>query len=320
MGSFATLRAHKIKDFEQLRDVVPGARRDVVQIAPGQLRGELVHATIGDLPIDAVTFNIDVRSRGAAVKNRVAIGMLVHCDDRVTRAAYESSPGDILITTPGQEHENRFHGGGSLYVISLSSDDIEAMFGADARVADAICRGNHYKGNAETVHRTIPRLRALLVRLGERDLTLTAEAAEFWKRAVIDAMTANLVDVTQSDRDGPLPSALKIVRQVEDYLGASGTRAVHISEICTQLHLTRRTLHRAFHEAVGIGPITFLRYLRLCAVHTALRSGLAAGETIANLAIAHGFLNVGRFSQYYREVFGENPSDTRRKRDTATAT
>jgi AraC-like DNA-binding protein len=185
MVSFATLRAHKIRDFEQLRSAVPGTRRDIVQIAPGQLRGELVHASISDLPIDAVTFDIELRSRGG---------------------------------------------------------------------------------------------------------------------------------------DGPLPSALKIVRRVEDYLAASGTRAVHISEICTQLHLTRRTLHRAFHEAVGIGPITFLRYLRLCAVHTALRSGLSADETIANLAIAHGFLNVGRFAQYYRQVFGENPSDTRRKGDIASAT
>jgi AraC-like DNA-binding protein len=183
MVSFATLRAHKIRDFEQLRDAVPGTSRDIVQIAPGQLRDELVHASISDLSIDAGTFNIEVRSRGGG---------------------------------------------------------------------------------------------------------------------------------------GPLPSALKIVRRVEDYLATSGARAVHISEICSQLHLTRRTLHRAFHEALGIGPITFLRYLRLCAVHTALRSGLAANETIANLAIAHGFLNVGRFAQYYRQVFGENPSDTRRKGDTAS--
>ena len=197
MGPFATLRVHQVKDFEQLRDAVPGARRDVVQIAPS-----LPHA--------------------------------------------------------------------------------------------------------------------LLVHLGDRDLTLTADAAEFWKRAFIDATTANLVKITQSDRDGPPPSALKIVRRVEDYVGASGTTAIHISEICSQLHLTRRTLHRAFHEAVGIGPIAFLRYLRLCAVHTALRAGLSADDTIANLALAHGFLNVGRFAFYYRQLFGENPSDTRRKRAIAT--
>jgi AraC-like DNA-binding protein len=38
------------------------------------------------------------------------------------------------------------------------------------------------------------------------------------------------------------------------------------------MHLSRRTLHRAFHEALGIGPISFLRHRRLCAVHSDLRA------------------------------------------------
>ena len=132
-------------------------------------------------------------------------------------------------------------------------------------------------------------------------------------------MTAKIVEGVPSERDGPLPSALRVVRQFEEYLDAQGTSPVHISQICGQLHVSRRTLHRAFHEAVGIGPIAFLRYRRLCAAHTALRSDPPAEGTIAGLAMQHGFLNVGRFAYYYRQLFGEYPSDTRRGTTFGTA-
>ena len=154
----------------------------------------------------------------------------------------------------------------------------------------------------------IPQLQSLVARLS--DTTLNAEAAEFWKRAIIEAMSANIIGGTSSESNGPLPSALKIVRQVEEYLDAAGPAPIHISQICSSMHVSRRTLHRAFHEALGIGPIAFLRHRRLCAVHTALR---APNDhlTISDIAIQHGFQNVGRFSGYYNALFGEYPFETR---------
>src|SRR5262249_34045282 len=109
----------------------------------------------------------------------------------------------------------------------------------------------------------------------------------------------------------PLPSALKLVRRVEEFLDAQGPGAIHISGICGQLNVSRRTLHRAFHETLGIGVIAFLRRRRLCSVNSVLRSDMVDSETIADLAMQHGFLNVGRFAQYYRQLFGEYPHQTR---------
>jgi AraC family ethanolamine operon transcriptional activator len=141
-------------------------------------------------------------------------------------------------------------------------------------------------------------------------MMLTAEAAEFWKRAVIEAASANIVGVP-SERDGLLPSPLRVVRRVEDYLESRSTEPVHISEICCRLHLSRRTLHRAFHDALGIGPIAYLRCRRLCAVHTALRAPRDI-RTISDIAMLYGFRTSGGFAGYCQQLFGEYPSDTRR--------
>ena len=136
-----------------------------------------------------------------------------------------------------------------MIIVMASEGDIESSYGTEARMCDPTCWWrNHYKGDGEMVTSVIPRLQSLLGRL--RDLSLTAEATEFWKRAVIEAVTANVVAGMPSERDGPLPSALKIVRQVEEYLDARPSEPIHISEICSHLHVPRRTLHRAFHEAL----------------------------------------------------------------------
>jgi AraC family ethanolamine operon transcriptional activator len=103
---------------------------------------------------------------------------------------------------------------------------------------------------------------------------------------------------------------MQLVRNVEDYLGAAGLRPVHISEICAHFNVSRRSLHRAFYDVLGLGPVTFLRHKRLCAIHSALRESNPATATVAEVAMQQGFLELGRFARYYHSLFGEYPSET----------
>ena len=59
-------------------------------------------------------------------------------------------------------------------------------------------------------------------------------------------------------RTGVRSSAMHLVRNVEHYLDAAGSRPVHISEICAEFNVSRRSLHRAFYDMLGLGPVTFL--------------------------------------------------------------
>ncbi|MGY3614501.1 helix-turn-helix domain-containing protein [Bradyrhizobium sp. USDA 10063] len=314
MGQFAKLQTRRVESFEELSDVIAGSQREIVQIESGKVRGGLTHASINGLPIDVGTFNVGMRSRGGSKRDRMTVCMLTGATNRVTRGSYESHPGDVMVTAPGGEQENRYYGGASVFAISPTVADIEASFGTEAQQLDASAWCGHlFAGTADTTEFVIPQMHLLIDRLGQSSSSLTEEASEFWKRAIIEAMTASVIDGVPSVRDGPTPSSLKLIRRVEEYLETQGARPIHISQICDQLRVSRRTLHRAFHEALGIGPIAFLRYRRLCAVHKALRSGILPNETIADLALQFGFLNVGRFAQYYRELFGEYPSDTKQR-------
>ena len=311
MGPFASLRTHEIDSFEELNEIVLGTRREIVQIEHGKLHGRLSHASVAGLPLDHATFDLGIRSNGGSPTDRFAVGLLLHSRNRVTWSSYECEPGHVMVTAPGVEYENRYYGGASLIVVSLSPAEIESSFGSEGQLGDPATWGkNHFRATADTLRQIIPRLDALIGRLGA--VQLNAQAAEFWKRAVIEAVTANMAAGMASVRDGPPPSALKMVRRMEEYLDERGAGPVHISEICGQLHVSRRTLHRVFQDALGMGPVAFLRHRRLCAVHTALREQ-ADTRTISEIAMQYGFQNLGRFAGYYHQLFGEHPSETRRR-------
>jgi AraC family ethanolamine operon transcriptional activator len=146
--------------------------------------------------------------------------------------------------------------------------------------------------------------------LAQQQAALSDDVADFWKRSIVDAVTGTIVHSLPPDTRGPLPSAMQLVRNVESYLEAAGPRPVRISEICAEFNISRRSLHRAFFDVLGLGPVTFLRHKRLCAIHSILRDSAPANVTVAEVAMQQGFIELGRFSHYYHSLFGEYPSET----------
>jgi AraC-like DNA-binding protein len=310
-GHFTSVVRHRIDRFEELSGAVQGTQIEVLQLQRGRLRGHLTHMQIGGMPFSVGAFSLGVRTRGVLSDDRLTIGTLTGCTDRATQWSHEIHPADILVIPPGEEHHGRFHGGASYAVISLDPAEIASSFGTEPRLRElGVGHRAHFRADTHGGAFFVRRLREMVSRLEETGLTWDNDAATFWKRSIIEMMTGTLLLNHPSDRDGPLVSAKRIVDKVEDYIEATGLRPVHISEICGAVHVSRRTLHRAFYDAIGIGPVAFLRCRRLCCVHSVLRRSDPATTTIADVAMGQGFLDLGRFAGYYHSLFDEYPSET----------
>jgi AraC-like DNA-binding protein len=319
MRGFTPVDTRSINSFEELGDAVQGAQIDVLQLGRGRLRGYLTHMSVDGMPFSVGSFSVGVRTRGVLSNDRVTIGMLTGCTNRVTQWSREMRAADIVVIPPGDDHDARFHGGASYAVISLDQAEIDANLGTELRLGElGMGPKVHFRTDSHGGPFVIRRLRDLVARLEDTRPRWNADAATFWKRSIIEIMTTPLLSDQSVDRDGPLLSARRIVGKVEDYIEATGLRPVHISEICSEVHVSRRTLHRAFNEAIGIGPVAYLRCRRLCSVHSVLRSSDPATTTIAEVATDQGFLNLGRFSGYYHILFDEYPSETLAHFDAST--
>ncbi|MDN4982416.1 helix-turn-helix domain-containing protein [Bradyrhizobium sp. WYCCWR 13022] len=312
MGQFLLVDSKKLDGFEGLHQAVHGSHVDVMQLGRGRLHGTLSHIGIGDFSLSIGAFNVGMRTQRVSSDDKLIIGMLLAAEDRVAHWSFDMQLNDVLVIPPLLEHDGVFHGGSAYAAMRLDIDDVASLFGGDARLSDPDTwrtRG-HFKADLETGAIASRRLVRIMSHLRTRNGSLTPSTAEYWRRAIAECMAINVMSSLPPDDSGWLPSARRLIRKVEDYLDAMGTRPVHVSEICAVLGVSRRTLHRAFQEVFGLGPVSFLRHKRLCTVHSVLRQSAPGSTTVASVAMEQGFYELGRFAQYYLAMFGERPSET----------
>jgi AraC-like DNA-binding protein len=108
------------------------------------------------------------------------------------------------------------------------------------------------------------------------------------------------------EHTGPLP---RYVRTALDFIRANAGKPLTSAEIARAAGVAGRTLQYGFRRFVGATPIEILRRERLdrCRLAFALGRGEAA---ISDVARRWGFAHPGRFSQAYRQRFGELPSQS----------
>lgn len=312
MSGHLAVNTSSLDSFEGLHNAIRGSHVAVTQLGRGKFRGSLSHVGIGDFSLSIGSFSVGVRTQRVSTDDKLVIGMLLNADDRVTHWSFDMRPADVLIMPPSTEHDGIFHGAASYAAIRLDLAEVMSLFKGEPRLSDpaAWLNKNVYQADPSIGRAATQRLPLIISRLARQQTALSDAVADFWKRSIIDAVTGTIVQSLPPDTRGLAPSAMQLVGRVDDYLEAAGLRPVHVSEICAHLNVSRRTLHRAFYEVFGLGPISFLRHKRLCAIHSVLRESDPATATVAQVAIQHGFIELGRFSHYYHLLFGEYPSET----------
>jgi AraC-like DNA-binding protein len=96
-------------------------------------------------------------------------------------------------------------------------------------------------------------------------------------------------------------------------LAANCDRPVYLAEICAATGASERTLRVCCEEHVGMGPIRYLWLRRMHLARRALILADPAKTTVTQIAVDHGFWELGRFAVSYRALFGESPSASLRR-------
>jgi AraC family ethanolamine operon transcriptional activator len=135
-----------------------------------------------------------------------------------------------------------------------------------------------------------------------------------YRAKVIDTILQMLVAIVKigliAGRPLPSPSTRSyIVERATQYFDTHLSDPLAISDVCKALHVCPRTLRYSFEELLGVSPTRYLLTLRLGRVRKALLSGTDRSP-IHCIAQRYGFCHMGRFARFYREAFGERPSET----------
>ncbi|AYG70059.1 MULTISPECIES: AraC family transcriptional regulator [unclassified Rhizobium] len=102
------------------------------------------------------------------------------------------------------------------------------------------------------------------------------------------------------------------VRDAIDFMQANVAKPITMPAVAEAVGVSIRALEMGFRTFKEITPAAYLRTLRLRAARSDLLDPLNR-QSVKAICVKWGFFHVGRFSAAYRAIFGENPSDTRKR-------
>lgn len=98
----------------------------------------------------------------------------------------------------------------------------------------------------------------------------------------------------------------KLVQRACDQINDEPDQAPTMAQLCLDLGVCRRTLQNAFQQVLNVSPLAYLKAFRL----NQARKALKRANSVTDAATACGFWHFGHFSNDYKTMFGECPSET----------
>jgi AraC-like DNA-binding protein len=223
--------------------------------------------------------------------------------------------GEIAAAGAGSTHHHRTVAPCHWATLSLTREDLaaagHALVGRELTVPSV----THRLRPAPVLMSRLLNLHEAAGRLAETsaDTLSQPEPVRALEEALIHAMIMCLSDGAPVETSSNTRRHSAIIARFEEFLASNHDRPLYLAEICTTVGASERTLRTCCQEHLGMGPV---RYLWLRRMHLARRALIAADQataTVTEIAMNHGFWELGRFSVAYRALFGEAPSASLRR-------
>ena len=95
-----------------------------------------------------------------------------------------------------------------------------------------------------------------------------------------------------------------------EHMESNLRKPLTLQDLCSAAGVGTRTLEYGFQEIYELGPMAYLRSMRLARVRRDLANPRSAAESVTDAARRWCFTHMGQFSKDYRNQFGESPSVT----------
>lgn len=288
-------------DIDHFREQLRGWDTPAIQVQPGQLRIRL-HS----IDLDGLIFS-DIRvNRKVIDHSRIEadwINFVVNLAP-ATFCGIEVDAGHLTVLAPGREYRS---------VLANSWHSIEIVVPSAILAAEGLWLVPQLISGPEDASIPLPvELVGIFHRLAETafggngpvdDARLRSALLRALDKALkIAARGRHLVDRRRRIEGYELTR--RMIRYIESRFG----RRITVNEVASELQVSSRALNYAARSTLGISPLDLITAFRLNQVRNELWETRFSAPSITNTALAQDFGHLGRFSQQYRALFGELPS------------
>jgi AraC-like DNA-binding protein len=297
------------------QDRIRPAEVEIIPTARGDFRATLSQMDLSRLTLQHGWQSLPTVIRSALHRSRSSIMFHPGITQSVVRADGVDLLSDVLaLGAPGEEHFFQTSFDCSWATLTLTP--------ATYATARMILLGDDSDSDIRTsVVRPPPAAMARLRALHRRTMGLIPFSGGHGGgypevvRAAEQALLAAVVDclaeeghITVSRLGGR--NSTSVMRRLYELLDASEGLPLYLMDVCARLGVSRRSLHTACTEHLGLSPHRFLWLRRMQLARQALIAADSRLATVTGIATDLGFWELGRFSVHYKWLFGESPSAT----------
>ncbi|AJE14881.1 helix-turn-helix transcriptional regulator [Stutzerimonas balearica] len=271
----------------------------------------LSHRKFGRIDLCQISYGGRVQVTSPALENLYHLQVLqrCHCLWRGGRGQeHVFTPGELLLINPDD-------------VVDLTySDDCEKLIvKLPAAFLEQACLENRWKAPREGIRFAESRYRLEQIDGFDSLLGLVCHEAESassvglvqeqYSRIIASKLLCLLTNNVSREGLESCPTFGRLVDYIEEHI----KQDITVEQLAELAHMSPRSLYVLFERKAGTTPKSFIRQRKLERVRCSLSDPEGGVRNVTEVAMDYGFLHLGRFSESYRNAFGELPSDTLRR-------
>jgi AraC-like DNA-binding protein len=309
-----------ISRIEDLRDAVPGAGLEATQMSRATVGGSLAFARMDGIVYSSGLIGGTVALTGPLSEDKLTLGIGLHFGPGTRHWMEEVATGVAGAFHPGDEHDALYPPGSLYAAVTLTPARLEAEAARAGLVLDAKTLGGTRMHPRRVPPATVARLRRGMERVhagAAPDPHVRSVGRELLAATIAHYAREPHPLAGRSDPQG----YARIVARARLYIAEHLAEPISLEALAAAAFTSERTLHRAFLNVLGEPPQPYVRRLRLHRIRRDLAPGPEIACTVAIVANQWGIGELGRLAAWYRDLFGELPSETlaRRRHDPGIA-
>lgn len=295
-----------ISRIEELGDAVLGAGLEAMQMSRTPVTGSLAFAERDGLVFSSGNLAGRVALLGPLSERRITLGVGLNLPPGSRHWLGEVESGNVGVFLPGDVHDALYVAGALYATVTLSAERLEEMAARTGLVLDARTLGG------TGIHpRLVAGVRLRSLRTGFAQVHAGRCGHHRLAGELLDLLVSHCGRPPRPVMGGMDPRGYaRIVARARAYVLENLEYPIAVDAMAAAACTSHRTLHRAFNVVLDETPQSFVRKLRLHRIRRDLASKAEAACTVALVANRWGIGELGRLAGWYRELFGERPSET----------
>ena len=275
-------------------------------------QASLNHRKFAELDLCRISYGGSVRVTSPALENIFHLQVLLrgNCLWRGPQREHHLVPGELLLINPDDPVD-----------LTYSEDCEKFILKLPIIVLESVCDEQRWKRPASGVrflrnHYQLDELEGFLGLLGM--VCQESEASEPMLRVqehytqIVGSKLLTLMH-TNIIRENLAAGGANLER-ILDYIERNLKQELSAEHLATQACMSQRSLYVLFERELGVTPLQHIRQRKLARIHACLSDPSCTVRSLTELALDYGFLHLGRFSDSYRQHYGELPSSTLKRR------